>query len=85
MIPRGSPLGLLFLLFLIESISLCIQPLTLSVRLMANIITGHILLGLVLRQKFMVICGGGLLIVLEVIVRRVQASVYVLLLLFYRV
>nr|YP_010279279.1 ATP synthase F0 subunit 6 [Micrarionta opuntia]UKG20829.1 ATP synthase F0 subunit 6 [Micrarionta opuntia] len=44
--PSGAPLGLLPFLIVIETISLLIRPLTLTVRLIANISAGHIVLGL---------------------------------------
>nr|YP_004935113.1 ATP synthase F0 subunit 6 [Trimusculus reticulatus]AEQ93942.1 ATP synthase subunit 6 [Trimusculus reticulatus] len=45
--PSGAPAGLLPLLVLIETVSLLIRPLTLTVRLIANISAGHIVLSLV--------------------------------------
>lgn len=43
-IPEGAPLGLAPLLFLIELVSSFIRPLTLMIRLVANILAGHLLL-----------------------------------------
>lgn len=43
-IPEGSPAALVVFLFLIEIISIVIRPLTLTVRLVANILAGHLLL-----------------------------------------
>nr|YP_009558646.1 ATP synthase F0 subunit 6 [Partulina redfieldi]AZZ06747.1 ATP synthase F0 subunit 6 [Partulina redfieldi] len=45
--PTGSPLILLPLLVLIETVSIMIRPLTLTVRLVANITAGHIILTLI--------------------------------------
>nr|AZN62407.1 ATP synthase F0 subunit 6 [Achatinella fulgens] len=45
--PTGSPLILLPLLILIETVSIMIRPLTLTVRLVANISAGHIILTLI--------------------------------------
>nr|UMI33331.1 ATP synthase F0 subunit 6 [Candidula unifasciata unifasciata] len=45
--PSGAPLALTPFLVLIETVSILIRPLTLTVRLMANISAGHIVLGLV--------------------------------------
>nr|AOX15195.1 ATP synthase F0 subunit 6 [Achatinella sowerbyana] len=45
--PTGSPLILLPLLILIETVSILIRPLTLTVRLVANISAGHIILTLI--------------------------------------
>uniref|UniRef100_P48893 ATP synthase subunit a n=1 Tax=Albinaria caerulea TaxID=42349 RepID=ATP6_ALBCA len=44
--PSGAPLLLLPFLILIESISIMIRPLTLTVRLVANMSAGHIILAL---------------------------------------
>nr|YP_009108307.1 ATP synthase F0 subunit 6 [Cerion incanum]AIU94467.1 ATP synthase F0 subunit 6 [Cerion incanum] len=45
--PSGAPLGMMPLLILIETVSILIRPLTLTVRLVANISAGHIVLGLI--------------------------------------
>lgn len=42
--PEGTALPLCFLLVLIEAISLIIRPITLTVRLVANILAGHVLI-----------------------------------------
>lgn len=44
--PQGAPLALAPFLVLIETIRILIRPLTLTVRLIANIRAGHIVLGL---------------------------------------
>ena len=45
--PSGAPFALSPLLVLIETISIIIRPLTLTVRLVANITVGHIVSALV--------------------------------------
>nr|YP_004935048.1 ATP synthase F0 subunit 6 [Siphonaria gigas]AEQ93912.1 ATP synthase subunit 6 [Siphonaria gigas] len=45
--PAGAPAGLIPLLVLIETISLLIRPITLTVRLVANISAGHIVMSLI--------------------------------------
>nr|YP_010853504.1 ATP synthase F0 subunit 6 [Tritonia iocasica]WGM82642.1 ATP synthase subunit 6 [Tritonia iocasica] len=45
--PSGAPAALVPLLVLIETLSICIRPITLSVRLIANISAGHIIMGLI--------------------------------------
>nr|YP_009827428.1 ATP synthase F0 subunit 6 [Hermissenda emurai]QIV24374.1 ATP synthase F0 subunit 6 [Hermissenda emurai] len=45
--PGGAPAPLVPLLVLIETVSVCIRPLTLMVRLIANISAGHIIMGLI--------------------------------------
>nr|YP_002427673.1 ATP synthase F0 subunit 6 [Sinohyriopsis cumingii]ACK57378.1 ATP synthase F0 subunit 6 [Sinohyriopsis cumingii]BBN23960.1 ATP synthase F0 subunit 6 [Sinohyriopsis schlegelii] len=44
LVPSGSPVGLIPLLVLIESVSVLIRPVTLGVRLAANITMGHLML-----------------------------------------
>nr|YP_010148807.1 ATP synthase F0 subunit 6 [Anodonta nuttalliana]QQV69698.1 ATP synthase F0 subunit 6 [Anodonta nuttalliana] len=44
LVPVGSPAGLVPLLVLIESVSMMIRPITLGVRLAANITMGHLML-----------------------------------------
>ena len=45
--PRGAPFALSPLLVLIETISIIIRPLTLTVRLVANMTVGHVVCALV--------------------------------------
>nr|YP_009660836.1 ATP synthase F0 subunit 6 [Pseudosuccinea columella]QCT09600.1 ATP synthase F0 subunit 6 [Pseudosuccinea columella] len=45
--PSGAPAALVSFLILIETVSILIRPLTLTVRLIANISAGHIVLSLV--------------------------------------
>jgi len=46
LVPLGSPIALRFFIVFIETVSNIIRPITLSVRLAANIIAGHLLLSL---------------------------------------
>ena len=68
--PHGAPFVLLPLLVLIEGVSLLIRPLTLVVRLIANMAVGHLLCGLVGIQ-------------LRTLSRTLSISVLPLLLMFY--
>ena len=52
LVPLGAPSYLLPIMVLIESVSNLIRPLTLSVRLIANMVAGHLLLVLV--RTFMI-------------------------------
>nr|YP_010273972.1 ATP synthase F0 subunit 6 [Bulinus globosus]QYJ56675.1 ATP synthase F0 subunit 6 [Bulinus globosus] len=47
LVPSGSPAALVPFLIIIEMISILIRPLTLTVRLIANISAGHIVLSLI--------------------------------------
>nr|QIQ23130.1 ATP synthase subunit 6 [Rochia nilotica] len=46
LLPGGAPAALNPFLVLVETVSLCVRPITLSVRLIANMSAGHIVLGL---------------------------------------
>lgn len=87
LIPQGTPLLLIPFIVIIESVRRLIRPITLSVRLIANIIAGHLLLGLVrgaarvlLVGRFMVVIFSQILLVtLEVAVAMIQSYVLVVL------
>ena len=69
-----------------ESISLIIRPLTLSVRLMANMVAGHLLLSLcgrVALSSVPALVGVYLLVGLEVAVAAIQGYVFCILLSLY--
>lgn len=84
LVPLGTPYALIPLMVLIEIISNLIRPLTLSVRLAANIVAGHLLLtlisGALVRNHWLIIgvgIGGlSLLIVLENAVAIIQGYVF---------
>jgi len=85
-IPSNSPKKIILFLFSVEVFSLFIQPLTLSVRMLANILAGHLLIVLILEGSN-VVCYiiAVLLVFLEILVSLVQAVVFVILLIFYSV
>jgi F-type H+-transporting ATPase subunit a len=89
LVPPGSPTILLPLIVLVESVSLLIRPITLRVRLAANIIAGHLLLTLCgsicrLRARGIIgLLGNTILGILEVAVAGIQAYVMVILLCLY--
>lgn len=89
LVPNGTPLVLIPFIVLIESIRIAIRPITLSVRLTANIVAGHLLLRLcgdgfesVLSISLLFVCQT-ILIVLEVAVAAIQAYVFTVLVALY--
>jgi len=91
--PQGTPFILMPFIVLIESISLIIRPLTLAIRLTANIIAGHLLLcllgstGLIINNYFLlliIIFVQILLYTLEISVSVIQAYVFSILTTLYR-
>tara|TARA_B100000029_G_scaffold509860_1_gene599968 strand:+ start:468 stop:1244 length:777 start_codon:yes stop_codon:yes gene_type:complete len=93
-LPSGTPLVLQPLLFIIELISYCIRPISLSVRLFANMLAGHTLLKVFGGLAVMLIGSGSVFLVpisilpiaaivgmtaLEVLVAVLQAYVFTVL------
>jgi len=86
----GTPFNLIIFIVLIESIRNVIRPLTLAVRLMANITAGHLLITLLRTQLIffnnsmpLIIFGQTILITLELAVSSIQAYVFTILLILY--
>lgn len=91
--PQGTPFILIPFIVIIESISLLIRPLTLAIRLTANIIAGHLLLCLLgstgnsINRSLiiiLIIATQLLLYVLEISVSIIQAYVFSILTTLYR-
>nr|YP_010364866.1 ATP synthase F0 subunit 6 [Lamellidens marginalis]QTW91597.1 ATPase6 [Lamellidens marginalis] len=61
LVPVGSPVVLVPLLVLIESVSILIRPITLGVRLAANITMGHLMLHVIGEYLVGFMCGMELL------------------------
>lgn len=89
--PNGTPTALIPFIVLIETIRGLIRPLTLAVRLAANIIAGHLLIAL-LRDyasifspllSLTVLRRQLLLLVLESAVAVIQAYVFIVLCVLY--
>nr|AAP75336.1 ATP synthase 6 [Chrysiptera rex]AAP75338.1 ATP synthase 6 [Chrysiptera rex] len=94
LLPEGTPVPLIPVLIMIETISLFIRPLALGVRLTANLTAGHLLIQLIATavmvllplMPLVAILTGLLLLMLtllEVAVAMIQAYVFVLLLSLY--
>ena len=82
--PLGTPVPLMPLIVIIEIVRRLIRPITLSVRLAANIVAGHLLIALirgpisVLRFFIFILVLSGLLLLtlLELAVSFIQAYVF---------
>ena len=89
LVSLGSPLLLAPFMVLIERVRLVIRPVTLRVRLMANMVSGHLILSLLSGGLTLTSCvlGGTLimrlLLVLEIAVAVIQGYVLVTLLCLY--
>nr|YP_009328192.1 ATP synthase F0 subunit 6 [Praticolella mexicana]APD28033.1 ATP synthase F0 subunit 6 [Praticolella mexicana] len=92
--PSGAPLGLQPILVLIETISILIRPLTLTVRLIANISAGHIVLGLMANTLSSIVGSATMLFLViisigytlfEFFVAFIQAYIFTLLITLYQV
>lgn len=90
--PAGTPPILIPFIVIIESIRIIIRPLTLSIRLTANIIAGHLLLtllgnsGELLNSNIiliLIIMGQTSLFILELSVSIIQAYVFTVLIVLY--
>jgi len=84
-LPLRTPRVLIIFIILVETIRNIIRPLTLAIRLMANIIAGHLLLSLMGRGGLYkrVLVGQVLLILLEIGVSVIQAYVFITLISLY--
>nr|AAL50135.1 ATP synthase 6 [Alouatta pigra]AAL50137.1 ATP synthase 6 [Alouatta pigra] len=93
-LPQGTPMPLIPMLIIIETISLFIQPIALAVRLTANITAGHLLMHLLgdttltllssyIPSSMITIVITILLIMLELGVALIQAYVFTLLVSLY--
>lgn len=73
LLPAGAPAGLNPFLVLIETVRILVRPLTLSVRLMANIRAGHIILGLVGNYIFR---GNTIFVVMSLVIFQIFYTMF---------
>nr|ACH85668.1 ATP synthase subunit 6 [Nasonia giraulti] len=91
LVPQGTPSMLMPFMVMIESISNIIRPLTLAVRLSANMIAGHLLMTLIsstgnklnMVMLSIMLLTQSVLIILELSVSVIQAYVFSVLSLLY--
>nr|YP_011017384.1 ATP synthase F0 subunit 6 [Amblyomma neumanni]WQF69047.1 ATP synthase F0 subunit 6 [Amblyomma neumanni] len=89
LVPMGSPIILSFFMVLIETVSNLIRPVTLSIRLTANMISGHLLIHLLssmmmsLTFFFFLLLIMMILLILETAVALIQSFVFVTLISLY--
>nr|BCL84744.1 ATP synthase F0 subunit 6 [Argulus japonicus] len=86
--PLGTPAALMMFMVLIELISAFIRPITLSIRLSANMIAGHLLISLITSGSISLftvipIMSNILLMILESAVALIQAYVFSILITLY--
>lgn len=85
-IPEGTPLFLTVFLFLIELIRNIIRPITLTVRLVANILAGHLLIILLSKLaifNFIGFLSYLLLNIVEILVSLIQAYIFTTIVILY--
>nr|YP_009735118.1 ATP synthase F0 subunit 6 [Acropyga guianensis]QBG38617.1 ATP synthase F0 subunit 6 [Acropyga guianensis] len=91
LMPQGTPYILMPFMVMIESISLIIRPITLAIRLTANMIAGHLLLSLLGSSNqisnnftiYLIISSQFILFFLELAVSMIQAYVFTILMTLY--
>nr|YP_010726706.1 ATP synthase F0 subunit a [Cystoclonium purpureum f. stellatum]WDY85193.1 ATP synthase F0 subunit a [Cystoclonium purpureum f. stellatum] len=66
-LPRGVPLGIIPLLITIEFLSYIVKVFTLSIRLFANMTSGHTLLKIIAGFAWTMLSAGGLLAIFHII------------------
>nr|AHA52575.1 ATP synthase F0 subunit 6 [Triraphis sp. QL-2013] len=89
LVPQGTPFMLMFFMVFIESLSNLIRPMTLCIRLTANMIAGHLLLTLLssfipsFYLYLIIFLLQLLLLLLEIGVSLIQSYVFVILMILY--
>lgn len=77
-LPSGTCSPLYFLIVLIEIISYCFRPISLFIRLFANIMAGHVLIKVILGFVYVLMGTGGLLFILHYIPLVILLPLFVL-------
>nr|YP_918963.1 ATP synthase F0 subunit 6 [Romanomermis nielseni]ABL73782.1 ATP synthase F0 subunit 6 [Romanomermis nielseni] len=83
LLPYGSPVFLWWFLIALEMVSQLIRPVTLSLRLMCNLIAGHVMISLISFLSFKYFILLIIFIFFEMMVALIQSVVYSLLNLIY--
>jgi len=86
LVPTGTPIVLIRFIVFIETLRIFIRPITLRVRLAANITAGHLLLSLISwrdRLYALNFIAQLLIFILEIIVSIIQSYVFTILLILY--
>nr|CAL18255.1 ATPase subunit 6 [Xenos vesparum] len=86
MIPASTPTALMPLMSLIELLSLMIRPVTLSIRLMANLTSGHLMMNFISSMNLMMnleIMMELTYLLMEMFISLIQAYIFVLLISLY--
>nr|YP_010045996.1 ATP synthase F0 subunit 6 [Dermanyssus gallinae]QPG86042.1 ATP synthase F0 subunit 6 [Dermanyssus gallinae] len=89
MIPKNTPIMLSFFICIIETISMFSRPISLSIRLAANMIAGHLLLNLLSSMIYNIFMWTSImtplmmLLFLEMMVSIIQSYVFILLVVMY--
>jgi F-type H+-transporting ATPase subunit a len=86
LVPNGTPIVLISFIVLIETLRIIIRPITLSVRLAANITAGHLLLRLIRWSSSFYLLNIIIQIImfgLEIMVAIIQSYVFTILLILY--
>lgn len=79
-IPQGTPILLTWFLFIVEIVRNSIRPITLTVRLVANILAGHLLMILLSNLALGSFCFSSLYLLLnivEMVVAIIQSYIFV--------
>nr|YP_010688318.1 ATP synthase F0 subunit 6 [Cheiloneurus elegans]WBR65746.1 ATP synthase F0 subunit 6 [Cheiloneurus elegans] len=91
MVPKGTPWYLMFFMVVVETFSNLIRPMTLCIRLTANMVAGHLLLSLMsgmfefasLYNCWFMMFAECMLLILEISVSLIQAYVFTVLVVLY--